>query len=383
MLSTTLCVSPFRTVAVLAALLGSAPLTAQNLGIALVNGVDGYLEIPYAPAVVPQSGITFEAWITYDDTTLGTGWRYPTLCRQNITPQQEAYFLRINANNNNARTLTWKVVTSNGVAYNCNWTFASGQLNTWTHVAGSYDGTTVALYVNGAQVSSVAANGLPIFDRGGVLRIGKGDDSGGPIEVWNGAIDEVRLWPFGRSAAEIQQSMQQQLAGVPGRVSTWNLDGHTIDTSGNLQATLVGSVAFAPNPLTLAGLAAPVGLPVGASTPGCFGPLALTVGSVARVGNAAFAAVCTRAPAGAGALFAVAFGTAPAPVSIAGIQYFLDLGTTTATFTTVGPLGRARFGIGLPTWLQPGLTLAFQYGFIDPCGPQGLTASDALVVVTQ
>lgn len=361
----------------------AAPALAQNLGISLTNGVDGYLEAPYAPQLVPQSGITFEAWITYDDTTLGAGWRYPTVCRQNIAPQQEAYFLRVNANNTNARTLTWKIVTSNGVAYNCNWTFASGQLNTWTHVAGTYDGATSALLVNGVQVASVATNGLPIWDRGGVFRVGKGDDSGGPIEVWNGEIDEVRLWPFGRSAAEIQQTMNLQLAGVPGRVSSWNLDGHTLDTSGGQHATLVGTVNYTVNPLQLTGLQVPIGVPVGSSTPGCLGPLALTVGSVAQAGNLAFATVCTRAPANAGAFFTVAFATASAPLSIAGIQYWLDLGTSTATFTTVGPLGRMRTPLALPAWLQPGLTLAFQYGFVDPCGPQGFTASDALVVVTQ
>jgi hypothetical protein len=361
----------------------TTPLLAQNTGVTLVNGVDGYLEVPTSPDLVPQSGITFEAWITYDDTTMPTGWRYPTVCRQNITPQQETYFLRINANNTGARTLTWKVVTGTGTQYNCNWTFATGQLNTWTHVAGTYDGQTSALFINGNQVASVATNGLPLYNRGGVLRIGKGDDSGGPIEVWNGQIDEVRLWPFGRTAQEIQQTMNYSLASVPGRVSTWNLDGHPFDTSNNQHAAVTGTVNYTANPLVLTMLPVASGMPVGASTPGCLGALAATFGSLPQPGNLDFAAMCTRAPANAGTLYAIAFGTAPAPLPIAGVQFYLDPSSTVAGFTTANGLGAARVPLGLPAWVSPGFSLAFQFGFLDACGPQGLTASDALVVITQ
>jgi hypothetical protein len=372
-----------RTVAALLSLsLGLVPATAQNLGVSLVNGVDGYAVVPYTPAVVPQSGITFEAWITYDDATLPTGWRYPTVCRQNVTPQQESYFLRIEAGNTGSRTLRWKVVTDNGTQLFCSWTFATGQMLAWTHVAGTYDGTSAKLYVNGALVSTSTAtgNGRPIWDRGGDLRIGKGDDTGGPIEVWNGEIDEVRLWPFARTAAEIQATMNWSLAGIPGHVSTFGLDGHLIDTSGGLVGTAVGTLNFAPNTLVLP--AAP-GAPVttaGASTPGCLGALRATVASLPQAGNAAFGPVCTRAPANAVAFLAVAFTAAPVALPIAGIDYWLDLGSTSVVLTGADALGAAKYTVALPAWLPVGQSLAFQYGFFDACGPQGLTASDAVVV---
>lgn len=374
---------PTRLPLLLALSLFSFPCFAQNTGITLTNGVDGYLETPYAAAVVPASGLTFEAWITYDDTTLPTGWRYPTICRQNIAPQNEAYFLRINANNTGARTLTWKIVTGTGTAYNCNWTFATGQLNTWTHVAGTYNGTTAALLINGVQVASVTTNGLPIYNRGGTLRIGKGDDSGGPIEVWNGQIDEVRLWPFGRTAAEIQQTMNYQLASIPGLVSTWNLDSHTLDTSGGLHMTATGTVNFTANSLALVSPAVPPAFAFGTSTPGCLGDLHTTIASVPTPGNLDFAAVCARAPANAGTLYAIAFSGLSSPLPAAGIGYWLDPNTSVFGFTTANALGTARVGVGLPAWIQPGFSLAFQFGFIDSCGPQGVTASDAIVAVVQ
>src|SRR5262249_40363201 len=78
---------------------------AQNRSISLANGVDGYVEIPYVAQVVPQAGITVEAWITYDDTTLPSGYCYPTVFRQNLTAGGESFFLRIQADNTNAKIL--------------------------------------------------------------------------------------------------------------------------------------------------------------------------------------------------------------------------------------------------------------------------------------
>lgn len=372
----------FRTA--LAATLLTLPTFAQNTGIALSALVDGYVEIPYSQRVVPQSGITVEAWITYDDATLPAGWRYPTLVRQGLSVGgSEDYFLRINADNVAARVLRWTVVTATNTV-NVNWTFTAGQLNAWTHVAATYDGLSSVLYVNGAQVGTAAGNGQPIRDRNNeVLRIGKGSDIATPIEVWNGQIDEVRLWPFARTQAEIQQTMNHALVAVPGLVSTWNLDNHLLDTSGGLHATSSGTVTFTQNPLALTYLPLQSGFAVGAGTPGCLGPLQMSFGSLPQAGNAAFAPVCTRAPAGAVTFLAMAFQTSVSPLPVAGVNFLLDLGSTQMVLATTNGLGAARHPVALPAWLPPGFAVAFQYGFVDPCGPQGITASNALRAVTQ
>jgi hypothetical protein len=364
-------------------LLLAAPTTAQNVGVAFSNLVDGYIEIPYTPQVVPQSGITVEAWITYDDATLPTGWRYPTLVRQGLSVGgSEDYFLRINADNVGARVLRWKVVTSNNTAVTVNWTFAAGQLNSWTHVAATYDGAFARLYVNGAPAGQATGNGLPIRDAGSeVLRIGKGSDVATPIEVWNGQIDEVRLWPFARTQAEIQATMNQALYAVPGRVSTWNLDGHTFDTSSTLHATLVGGVTYTQNPLVLDAPLLPS--PHGASTPGCLGALELAPTSAASAGNLVFGIACTRTAANAPALWAASLGTVPTPVLIEGVDVWIDFnGLVVANATTSG-LGALRFTLALPATAPIGFPFAMQAAVVDPCGPLGFTASNAVIIVVQ
>ena len=76
-------------------------------------------------------------------------------------------------------------------------------LNTWSHVAGTYDGLTVRLFVNGLQVGSTAYTGT-IGTSTGVLRIG-GNSMWG--EFFQGRLDELRIYSRALSAAEIQADM--------------------------------------------------------------------------------------------------------------------------------------------------------------------------------
>jgi len=76
-------------------------------------------------------------------------------------------------------------------------------LNTWTHLATTYDGANMRLYINGvlvatkAQTGSIAVGNQP-------LRIGGNNVSG---EFFRGIIDEVRVYNRALSAAEITTDM--------------------------------------------------------------------------------------------------------------------------------------------------------------------------------
>ncbi len=84
-------------------------------------------------------------------------------------------------------------------------------LNTWTHVAASFDGNMVSYYRNGTLVKQVATNNctaIPTFE---LLRIGALDQNDG--ERWKGNIDEVRVWSVARSDVEIGANWQKTLTG--------------------------------------------------------------------------------------------------------------------------------------------------------------------------
>jgi hypothetical protein len=75
--------------------------------------------------------------------------------------------------------------------------------STWTHLALTYDGATVRLFVNGVQVSSTSASG-PIAVSTGVLRLGAAPNGS---DFFRGLIDDVRIYNRALTATQIQADM--------------------------------------------------------------------------------------------------------------------------------------------------------------------------------
>jgi hypothetical protein len=86
-------------------------------------------------------------------------------------------------------------------------------LNAWSHLASTYDGSALRLYVNGTLVSSLTTTGS-IDVSTGVLRIGGNAIWG---EYFSGLIDEVRIYNLARSQAQIQSDMNTPI-GSPERL---------------------------------------------------------------------------------------------------------------------------------------------------------------------
>lgn len=80
-------------------------------------------------------------------------------------------------------------------------------LNTWTHVAYSYNGTTSTLYLNGKDIASTGATGN-LAATTADLGIGAVGEPAGAVEAgrrFNGFIDEVAIWNRSLSSAEMLQ----------------------------------------------------------------------------------------------------------------------------------------------------------------------------------
>lgn len=368
----------FFAAAAFAALL--LPAAAQSKSATFSNSVDAYFEVPYNDTVVPTTGLTIEAWLRYDETTLGAGSRWPTVMRQNQNGGQESFFLRVDAGSTKNTNLRFLVNTVGSGVRTADWNFGPGGLLGWTHVAATYDGAQAVLFVDGVQVATVAATG-PLVNNGGTLRIGKGSDSGSPSEVWNGALDEVRLWPFARTAQEIQQTRNLELSSLPGKVSTWNLDGNGLDSSGANSMTLFGTPQVtAPAP----GLSAMpfTGLSVGAGTAGCSAVPAFALASMPIAGTSDFSMMGQSFSPGSSAVGYVTLGTLGAPFPFLGIDIWVDPLSAIGLFpTSTDPLGNARLTMPIPPGLPAGFNAAVQFLAFDLCGPQGMTASNAMIVV--
>ena len=157
--------------------------------------------MPDSSSLDLTSGATFEAWV-YPTATL-SNWKAI------LQKEVDAYFLNANTGNN-------RIGVGGTFAGVCCTTLEGPNplpANQWTHVAGTYNGSTLRLYVNGTQVASQARTGN-FQVTGTPLRIG-GNTYGG--EFFPGRIDEVRIYNRALSAAEIQTDMATPLP-EPGAV---------------------------------------------------------------------------------------------------------------------------------------------------------------------
>ena len=379
-------------VSVLATMVVATPLLpAQNQALQLTTGVDGGVEYQFDARMVPPTGITVEAWVTYDDSTIPTGQGYyPTIARQNISPSQESWNFRVSAVTTGQRNLQFIVRTNNGF-FSASYLFAAGEFVLPTHLAGSFDGTTIRLFKNGVQVAQGTVPVLSeVLNNAGLLRIGNGDPSAPGNEAWNGTIDEVRIWPMARSAAEIGATLVQELGPMPGGVLGFAFNGNYDSIDGTLLGTTFGTTALVPGATLTPTTSTLLTLAVPSSN--CTRKPEILVGSLPQLGNSAFAFWCVRGPrpaaSPAGVVFAADSAAPPNQPPILGLALAFDPTTIAASAVLAPPtnaLGNATFALPIPN--QPtlaGLGWVFQFGFLDAqCGPQGITTSNGLLFAIQ
>ena len=154
--------------------------------------------MPDASSLDLTTGMTVEAWL---NPSALSGWRAALLKE---APGGLSYSLYAHDNAPHPAA----TVNTGGVDQTAPGTAALA-LNTWTHVAATYDGATLRLFVNGVQVASRAVTGSLITSTG-ALRIGGNTIWG---EYFSGLIDEVRLYNRALTPAEIQSDMNVPVGG--------------------------------------------------------------------------------------------------------------------------------------------------------------------------
>jgi arabinan endo-1,5-alpha-L-arabinosidase len=152
------------------------------------DGKDNYIEIMHAPSLNPTEGISLAAWILVRQRGF-----YPAVVNKgNVGNYDESYALYLIPDGRLGCLLN-RDGTSGGRTAN-----ESGPtipLNTWTHVACTYDGETIRTYINGDQVSSKLHTG-GIFITSNPVLIGKSErlSSNYPTTFFDGSIDEVEIY---------------------------------------------------------------------------------------------------------------------------------------------------------------------------------------------
>lgn len=118
------------------------------------------------------------------------------------------------------------------------------ETNTWYHVAATYDGTTMKIYVNGILDASASQSGS--FTASGNFYLAKSEDYGD--RYLDGKMDEARVWNVAHSESEINSLMCFELTGSEDNlVAYYKLNETTgttasdSQTSGTYNGTLSGT----------------------------------------------------------------------------------------------------------------------------------------------
>ncbi|HYC29472.1 MAG TPA: Ig-like domain-containing protein, partial [Chitinophagaceae bacterium] len=118
--------------------------------------------------------------------------------------------------------------------------------NTWTHIATTYDGSTLRLFINGVQVSSLSTSGSMTTSTN-ALRIG--GSTALSSQYFAGLIDEVRIYNRALSQAEIQTDMNTAI-GTDGTAPVVSI---ATPAAGNVQGN-VNVTAIANDNIGVAGV---------------------------------------------------------------------------------------------------------------------------------
>ena len=158
------------------------------------GGVDDWVLAP-GMGVVDLQELTIDFWLKLDSTPLGKiqrfvtlNWAKAVLRYDGSGPQQLHFYMDIEG--------TLRHIRVNGVL----------QVGAFHHVAGTYDGTTMRLYLDGAEVGSLPVSGFVGVSEGVAL-------STGDAEALDGLLDEVQVFDRALSAEEIRAIFEVGTAG--------------------------------------------------------------------------------------------------------------------------------------------------------------------------
>lgn len=115
--------------------------------------------------------------------------------------------------------------------------------NTWYHVAATFDGTAMRIYLNGVQDCILNVTGSAVANA--PFSMGRAYED---ARILNGSLDEVRVWTRALTATEILANRCQVATTATGLAGLWRLNEGT--------GTIAGDASPANRPATLLNMVA-------------------------------------------------------------------------------------------------------------------------------
>lgn len=179
-------------------LLGFCQLKAQNT--LDFDGSNDYIDCGNDTSLqIAGKKITLEAWI-YATAWKTNAYDGNVICKEYNTSNY-GYMLRVGAGGKLNFALgdgTWHEITTSALM----------SLNTWYHIAGTYDGVMMRVYIDGVNVDSLAYTGNISKTPSNNLTLGAHLTYS---RYFQGQIDEVRIWSICKTQAQISAGRNNEL----------------------------------------------------------------------------------------------------------------------------------------------------------------------------
>ncbi len=169
-------------------------LLAQNNFSILLDGTDDHVACD-TNAGIGTGQMSLSAWVKMD--TLPSGWQNAQFIISRGWDQQDGHY--------------HLSVTNSKVGFFIDDVFSSFKMSSdmllttdrWYHIAGTYDGTDMKIYIDGALDKTVnVGGGWADLNNGEVLYLGKHDNGSYPYQ-FDGNFDEVAIWDSSLTSTEI------------------------------------------------------------------------------------------------------------------------------------------------------------------------------------
>jgi gliding motility-associated-like protein len=206
------------------------------------DGSNDKISIPHTPSLQLPNTFTLEAWVKAD-ASLSNSSRWGIVSKNvwvsgGNSTSGLGYGLDLEGGKPRL------VLGKNDGA----WSDAASSSNlptgSWIHIAGTYDGTTARLYINGVLTASRATTNF-WNNNGAALTIGSWP---GENKFFKGEIDDVRIWNVTRSEAQINQFKDVELSGTEtGLVAYYDLNQGTPAGANSTVTTVIDRTANASN----------------------------------------------------------------------------------------------------------------------------------------
>lgn len=156
-----------------------------------------YVSVPES-SVLDLDRFTIAAWISYTGVVTGD-----TLDRWEVMEKAGAYWLNVRTNGR---------IRAGGFFGGCAsskyWTYVDStesiSVNTWTHVAATYNGTRLTVYINGKVSGALPVSGTTCSNDEPLAVGAKNAPAKGILEAfWDGRLDDVRLYNKSLTATRV------------------------------------------------------------------------------------------------------------------------------------------------------------------------------------